>query len=127
MLRLKYFLQYSKLSDSSIPLSLFPEDLTFIEDWINSGAPIKQFKKITKIFKDYACIDCHRLPSALGGVNLTTYEEVMKYVVPNDLDGSLLLSSVKIKSMPLYEKPPRLRPEELALISEWINSGAPKN
>jgi hypothetical protein len=114
-------------SDSSLPLSLFPEDLTFIEDWINSGAPIKQFKKIRKIFKDYACIDCHRPPDALAGVNLTTYEEVMKYVVPMDPDGSLLLSSVKIKSMPLYENPPGLRPEELALISEWINLGAPKD
>ncbi len=116
-----------RFSDSSLPLSLFPEDLTFIEDWINSGAPIKQFKKIRKIFKDYACIDCHRPPSALAGVNLTTYEEVMKYVVPMDPDGSLLLSSVKIKSMPLYENPPGLPPEELALINEWINSGAPKD
>ena len=106
---------------------LFPEDLTFIEDWINSGAPIKQFKKIRKIFKDYACIGCHSPPKALAGVNLTTYEEVKKYVVPMDLDGSLLLSSVKIKSMPLDKNLPRLRPEELALISEWINSGAPKD
>lgn len=114
-------------SDSILPLSLFPEDLTIIEDWINSGAPIKQFKKIRKIFKRYVCIDCHRPPSASAGVNLTTYEDVMKYVVPMDLDGSLLLSSVKIKSMPLYENPPGLRPEELALISEWINSGAPKD
>jgi hypothetical protein len=112
-------------SDSNLPL--FPEDLTFIEDWINSGATIKQFEKIKKIFKRYACIDCHRPPSTLAGVNLTTYEEVMKYVVPMDLDGSLLLSSVKIKSMPLYENPPGLPPEELALISEWINSGAPKD
>jgi hypothetical protein len=63
----------------------------------------------------------------LAGVNLTTYEEVMKYVVPMDPDGSLLLSSVKIKSMPLYGNPPGLPPEELALINEWINSGAPKD
>ncbi len=66
-------------------------------------------------------------PSAMEGVNLSTYEEVMKYVVPMDLDGSLLLSSVKINSMPLYANPPGLRPEELSLISEWINSGAPKD
>ena len=116
-----------RFSDSSLPLSLSPEDLTFIEDWINFGAPIKQFKEIREIFKRYTCIVCHKPPSASAGVNLTTYEEVMKYVVPMDLDGSLLLSSVKIKSMPLYEKTPGLRPEELALISEWINSGAPKN
>ncbi|MBT6227215.1 MAG: hypothetical protein HOI47_11210 [Candidatus Scalindua sp.] len=115
------------LRDSDSNLPLFSEDLTFIEDWINSGAPIKQFKKIRKIFKDYACIDCHRPPSALAGVNLTTYEEVMKYVVPMDLDGSILLSSVKIKSMPLYENSPGLRSEELALINEWINSGVPKD
>lgn len=114
-----------RFSNSSLPL--FSEDLTFIEDWINSGAPIKQFKKISKIFKDYACMDCHRPPSTLAGVNLTTYEEVMKYVVPMDPDGSLLLSSVKIKSMPLYGNPPGLRPEKLALINEWINSGAPKD
>ena len=115
------------LRDSDSNLPLFSEDLTFIEDWINSGAPIKQFKKIRKIFKDYACIDCHRPPSALAGVNLTTYEEVMKYVVPMDLDGRILLSSVKIKSMPLYENSPGLRSEELALINEWINSGVPKD
>ena len=51
----------------------------------------------------------------------------MKYVVPMDLDGSILLSSVKIKSMPLYENSPGLRSEELALINEWINSGVPKD
>ncbi len=116
-----------RLSDSSLPLSLSPEDLTFIENWINSGAPIKQFGNLRKIFNDYSCIDCHRPPSAMAGVNLTTYEEVMKYVVPMDLDGSLLLSSVKINSMPLYANPPGLRPEELSLISQWINSGAPKD
>jgi len=92
-----------RFSDSSI--SLFSENLTFIEDWINSGVPIKQFKKTRKIFKRYACIDYHRPPKALAGVILTTYEEVMKYVVPMDLDGSLLSSSVKIKSIPLYENP----------------------
>jgi len=58
-----------RFSNSSLPL--FSEDLTFIEDWINSGAPIKQFNKIRKIFEDYACIDCHRPPGALAGVNLT--------------------------------------------------------
>ncbi len=51
----------------------------------------------------------------------------MKFVVPNDLDGSLLLSSVKIQSMPLDKNLPRLKPDELALICEWINSGAPKD
>lgn len=106
---------------------LFPEDLDLIEEWINSGVPIKKFKKIRKIFKDYACIDCHRPPKALAGVNLTTYEEVVKWVVPMDPNGSILLNSVKIKSMPLDTNLPRMRPDVLALISEWINSGAPKD
>ncbi len=114
-----------RYSSSSLPL--FSEDLSFIEDWINSGAPIKQFEKLKKIFKVYSCIDCHRPPDALAGVNLTTYEEVMKLVAPMDLNGSLLLSSVKIKPMPLDKDLPRLRTEELDLIGEWINSGAPKN
>lgn len=103
---------------------LFPDDLEFIENWINSGAPIEQFKKIRKVLKDYACIGCHKQPKALAGIDLTTYEEVMKIVVPMDPDGSLLLSSVKIESMPLDKNLPRLKPDELALISEWINSGA---
>lgn len=30
----------------------FPEDLELIENWINSGAPIEEFKKIRKVFKD---------------------------------------------------------------------------
>lgn len=105
----------------------FPEDLELFENWINSGAPVKEFKKIRNVLKDFACIDCHKPPKASGDVNLTTYEEVMKYVVPMDTDGSLLLSSVKIKSMPLDTNLPRIHPEDLALINEWISSGAPKD
>ena len=115
------------LRNSSSSLPLFSEDLIFIEDWISSGASIKEFEKLRKIFRVYSCIDCHRPPDALAGINLTTYEGVMKLVVPMDLDGSLLLSSVKIKPMPLDKDLPRLRTEELDLIGEWINSGALKD
>lgn len=71
------------------------------------------------------CIVCHGInPSA--GLNLSTYTDALDggnngpVIIPNDSDNSLL---VKIQSSKHFAN---FLPEELAIIIEWINTGAPE-
>lgn len=73
------------------------------------------------------CTTCHG-EGAMGGLNLTTYESAMTggasgpAIVPGDSQGSLL---VQIQQS--GDHPAVLTPEELALVIEWIDAGAPEN
>ena len=85
--------------------------------WNDTIGPILQAK----------CSTCHG-EGALGGLNLTTYEAAMAggasgpVIVPSDSQGSLL---VQIQQS--GDHPAVLTPEELALVIEWIDAGAPEN
>lgn len=85
--------------------------------WDDTIGPIFQAK----------CTTCHG-ESALGGLNLSTYETAMQggasgpVIVPGDSEGSLL---VQIQQS--GDHPAVLTPEELAIIIEWIDAGAPEN
>ena len=73
------------------------------------------------------CTTCHG-EGAMGGLNLTTYEAAMTggasgpAIVPGDSQGSLL---VQIQQS--GDHPAVLTPEELALVIEWIDAGAPED
>ena len=85
--------------------------------WNDTIGPILQAK----------CSTCHG-EGALGGLNLTTYEAAMAggasgpVIIPSDSQGSLL---VQIQQS--GDHPAVLTPEELALVIEWIDAGAPEN
>jgi formate dehydrogenase gamma subunit len=73
------------------------------------------------------CTACHGA-SALGGLNLSTYEDAMRggasgpSIVPGDSDGSLL-----VQVQQSGNHPGQLTAEELAQVVEWIDAGAPEN
>ena len=70
------------------------------------------------------CTVCHNSTVLAGGMDLTTFAGVMKggkdgpIVLPGDSAGSLL---IKIQSSQHFAN---LSPEELQLVSQWIDSGA---
>jgi hypothetical protein len=71
-----------------------------------------------------ACTTCHNSTSLTGGLDLSSYQGIMTggkdgaVIVPGDSAGSLL---VQIQSSKHFAN---LNPAELAIIEEWINSGA---
>jgi mono/diheme cytochrome c family protein len=72
------------------------------------------------------CGTCHG-ENGLQGLNLTTYEGILKggksgpAVIPGDPEGSLLVQK-QSGAQPHFGQ---LNPEELELVIEWIEAGAP--
>jgi len=70
------------------------------------------------------CITCHG-PVAMGGLNLSTYADMLKgsqsgpVVVPSDSASSLLVSIQQAGG-----HPGQLTPEELEIVQAWIDAGA---
>jgi len=93
------------------------------ETTVSSG-PASYDSNIGALFTE-KCGACHGA-AASGGLNLTTYATLMKggkdgaVVVPNDSANSLL---VKIQSEKHFFN---LSSEELDLVKQWIDAGAPE-
>jgi mono/diheme cytochrome c family protein len=89
-----------------------------------SSAPPSYDTNVGALFKA-KCGACHGA-AASGGLNVTTYADLMKggkdgaVIAPNDSANSLL---VKIQSEKHFFN---LTPEELALVTKWIDAGAPE-
>jgi len=85
-----------------------------VATWVGQINPVFQQK----------CVSCHGI-SALGGLNLSTYEAAFMggqsgaVIVPGDAAGSLLVIKQQAGG-----HPGQLSSEEIALIMDWINSGA---
>lgn len=78
------------------------------------------------------CVKCHSGPRPPEGLHLDTYGNVMAgakggpVIVPGHPDKSQLLKSIKGISKPRMPKdgPPWLSEKEIALIENWIATGA---
>lgn len=98
--------------DTTASAPAVASDLT----WDTTVGPLLQAK----------CSACHGA-GALGGLNLTTYEDAMRggtsgpAIVPGDSAASLLIQVQQSGS-----HPGQLTPEELAQVIEWIDAGAPE-
>lgn len=64
------------------------------------------------------CLACH----GPGSKDLTTYQALMKYVVPGNSQGSKLCTIVAIGKMPPGNPLPQ---GTVDLLCEWIQDGAP--
>ena len=74
------------------------------------------------------CGTCHNDSAMLGGLDLTSYPAALTGgntgpgFVPGDADNSLIITRQEAG-----DHPGQLSPEELELLREWIDSGAPEN
>jgi dipeptidyl aminopeptidase/acylaminoacyl peptidase len=102
---------------------------------LNRKEPVSFEKEIYPILED-KCISCHAGPVKSGGLDLSTYEGLMKggkrgaAVHPGRPNDSLLVQlagRTKQPVMPPVKKGSKddpLTPEQLALIKLWIEQGA---
>lgn len=109
----------------AVPL---PRAATLVEDDYQQGV----FPLLKK-----NCVACHNAKTAEGGLNLESHTALMAggdsgpSVIPGDGQGSELLSRVRATDDSVM--PPddngvgaeRLTPEEIELLSTWIDAGAP--
>jgi mono/diheme cytochrome c family protein len=77
------------------------------------------------------CYDCHG-DGRMGGLRLDSREALLKggrsgpALVPGDPDKSLIIQAVQHTSEKLkMPKGGRLRPDEIAALTEWVRAGAP--
>jgi mono/diheme cytochrome c family protein len=101
-----------------------------------ADAPIDYAAKIGPIFQEH-CVDCHAAQDPDGDLNLETFEGLIKggktgkAIEPGNANDSLLVKFIegrsgkegKNKFMPPGKKE-HLKPEEIALIKQWIDAGA---
>jgi nitrate/TMAO reductase-like tetraheme cytochrome c subunit len=91
------------------------------------GGPITYETVIGPLFQA-RCSSCHGSSNSIKGLNLTTYEGAMKgsengpVIIPGDVEGSRLVQ-IQSGKIPHFGQ---LSPEELALVEEWIQTGAPE-
>ena len=88
------------------------------------------YDDVQPIFEQH-CAECHGADDPEEGLQVTTYKGIMagsiygSVVKPNDPAGSYLLELVSTGQMP--KKGEDLSPEEIALITAWINNGLPEH
>jgi len=92
--------------------------------------PVSYSGQVAPMFAEY-CADCHGTDTKEAGLDLTTYEAVMKgsdygpVLEAGDGAGSLLVEMIAAGEMPQEADP--MSEEEVALITAWIDAGAENN
>jgi len=71
-----------------------------------------------------SCINCHNDKKKKGGVDISSYEAVMKSVKASDADKSRLVKSVLGKGAKLMPPKKGLGEDQVAIIKAWIAAGA---
>jgi uncharacterized membrane protein len=87
------------------------------------------FADVQEQIFDAKCVMCHSGPFAPIGLNLSTYDSVItnppfQVVVKGDPENSILYNAVLSGRMPA--RGIRLNQDELKLMYDWIEAGAPE-
>jgi hypothetical protein len=95
------------------------------------AAPSVSFANDVLPILQVSCIECHGLRQVKEGLDLQTYETILAgsfngpVIIPGNAAESLLVQLVVQGEMP--NRGPKLTSEQILIISEWINAGAPNN
>ncbi len=77
------------------------------------------------------CLDCHGGDKLEEGLSLKTYDDLMAgsdngmVVIAGDADNSLLVELISTQKMP--KQGPKLIPDQIRMIIDWVNEGALNN
>jgi mono/diheme cytochrome c family protein len=94
------------------------------------GATVSYASDILPLFES-RCIGCHGGERTQEGLDLKTHASLMTgssngpVVTPGDAANSLLVEMVATQKMP--KRGPKLTPDQVQLITDWINQGALDN
>lgn len=89
------------------------------------------FKNDVQPILESRCVKCHGGKFPSEGLTLESYEGVMagsqneQVVLAGDANSSLLVEKIKSGEMP--KRGPKLTPEQIQAIEQWIDSGALNN
>jgi mono/diheme cytochrome c family protein len=116
-----------------LSVSLLPLGIGFAmqpeEPKVQDGPP-SYTRQVAPIFQS-RCSECHGAETQEAGLDLSTYESVMKgseygtVVEAGDAAASLLIEMVTAGEMPQDADP--LPAEEIAILRAWIAAGATNN
>ena len=71
-----------------------------------------------------ACVNCHSGKKKKGGVDLSTYDAVMKTVKAGEPDKSRLVKSVIGQGAKLMPPKKGLADDQVKILKDWIMAGA---
>jgi hypothetical protein len=116
---------------ATMPLPTITETLPpNTETAMPASAGVSFSTDVMPILKN-SCIRCHGGERISGGLNLTTYAALMMggesgaVVIPGDAAGSLLVMLSESGKMP--KRGTKLTPEQVQILKDWVNAGAPNN
>lgn len=115
--------------------------VAFIRAWEKPGEPTPGAVKVSGFAADILplfqkqCVACHSATQSLGGWDSSSYAGVMEsgdhapVVVPGDPEGSLLIQKLLgTQTIGSPMPPAQLLPQEqVRVVIEWIQAGAPDN
>ncbi len=96
----------------------------------SSGEAVSFENDVMPIFNS-RCLQCHGGDDTKGGLSLASFTALMAgsedgpVVVPGDAQNSKLIQVVVDGSMP--KRGPDLFPEQIQILIDWVNAGAPDN
>jgi len=94
------------------------------------AGPVSFANQVAPLFAEQ-CISCHGAQDPEAGLQLHTYEGVMKgseygtVVEKGDPDGSLLIEMISAGEMP--QDADALTADQVAMVRSWIAAGAENN
>jgi mono/diheme cytochrome c family protein len=96
-----------------------------------AAAATVSFSKDVKPILDNSCANCHGVEQVRKGLDVRTYESLMAgsdngpVIVAGKSADSFLFEQVANGKMP--KRGPKLTPDQLKIISSWIDAGAQNN
>jgi uncharacterized membrane protein len=94
------------------------------------GAGVSFAKNVMPILEN-SCTNCHGVEQMKAGLDLRTYQGLMAgssngaVIVPGNSADSFLVQQVVNGKMP--KRGSKLTPDQIKIISDWINAGATNN
>ena len=94
-----------------------------------AAEPASPFRAMMALIEQH-CLRCHDGPEAKGGLDLSNHAGWLRggdggpVIVPGQPDQSFLLQRVEQGSMPPLNDGRALEKQEIAIVAEWIRSGA---
>jgi hypothetical protein len=103
--------------------SLIATESVFASTQSPAGSEVSFSKDIWPVLKKFA-VKAH---GGLGGVNLESYDDVLKYVVPGNPEKSELYKDLTGNGAEQMPPGKPLPPETIQLFYDWIKQGAKNN
>lgn len=97
-----------------------------------SSNTISYAKQVQPIFNK-SCISCHGIKAIKEGLDLRTFDGLLagslngSVITPGDAENSFFIKQIVSGEMPWRGKAPKVTPEELQILFDWVNQGALNN